>query len=420
IEETSDLKRQIKALEEQNTSLLERSHQVEDEYRKVLAFKTLMDSYKEQVQQLEAGNREILKEKNRIEEELRNMADTCAYLETDRDRNIEQVQLLEEHIKELELGGGSTLDKVVSHRASVVIEDSLDEDEGNKELEAFKVHKEQLQKDYGDVLLERNKLREELAQIRNGIPDSLLNQTQTIMAFRSRIMDLEKESKNLKECTLRLESTVSEGTHNVVKDVNTLRRFETEQAKIQDRINRLEDITKMQLHDINRMLVEANYLNGVNNNRTETESFEDRPGLSDRDLEVIKEQNANLQIHVLHLQEEINETQGKIRKIRDMIKLYNQLLQEMTARFSNLSKSEEPVFGRVPRTKEEEQDLLKKQIHDVRLQSRREQQLIISAWYDLIRRNHRDASNLSIRSTPSSWLGRQRKVLDGHLRQRLC
>jgi hypothetical protein len=36
------------------------------------------------------------------------------------------------------------------------------------------------------------------------------------------------------------------------------------------------------------------------------------------DLEVIKEQNANLQIHVLHLQEEINVTQGKIKKIRDV------------------------------------------------------------------------------------------------------
>lgn len=33
---------------------------------------------------------------------------------------------------------------------------------------------------------------------------------------------------------------------------------------------------------------------------------------------MIKEQNASLQIHVLHLQEEINETQGKIRKVRDV------------------------------------------------------------------------------------------------------
>lgn len=76
---------------------------------------------------------------------------------------------------------------------------------------------------------------------------------------------------------------------------------------------------------------------------------------------MIKEQNASLQIHVLHLQEEINETQGKIRKVRDMIKLYGQVLQEMTARYSNIRKSEEPnpLSGRSLRTKEEEYDLLK-------------------------------------------------------------
>jgi septal ring factor EnvC (AmiA/AmiB activator) len=130
-------------------------------------------------------------------------------------------------------------------------------------------------------LEERNRLRDELAQIRNGIPDSLLNQTQTIMAFRSRILDLEKESSNLKEITLRLETVVSEGTRSVAKDRASLQNFEKEHAKIQDRINRLEDITKMQLHDINRMLVEANYLNGINNNRDDNESFTDRPGLSE-------------------------------------------------------------------------------------------------------------------------------------------
>ena len=138
IDESADLKRQIKALEDQNSNLLERSHQVEDEYRKVLAFKTLMDSYKDQVQQLESSNREILKERNRLEEELKLMAESCAYLETERDRNMEQVQLLEEHIKELELGGGQTMDKVVSHRASVVIDEDVWHEDGNTMEENMK------------------------------------------------------------------------------------------------------------------------------------------------------------------------------------------------------------------------------------------------------------------------------------------
>jgi hypothetical protein len=96
------------------------------------------------------------------------------------------------------------------------------------------------------------------------------------MAFRSRILDLEKESSNLKENTIHLEAIVLDGTRSVAKDKLSLQNFEKEHAKIQDRVNRLEDITKMQLHDINRMLVEANYLNGINNNDNE-----ERPGLSE-------------------------------------------------------------------------------------------------------------------------------------------
>lgn len=68
-----------------------------------------MGSFEDQVQQLAANNRELSDEKARFEEELRKMSETCAYLEQDRDRNVEQVQLLEEQIKEMELGGGMYL-----------------------------------------------------------------------------------------------------------------------------------------------------------------------------------------------------------------------------------------------------------------------------------------------------------------------
>ncbi|KAJ8660023.1 hypothetical protein O0I10_004250 [Lichtheimia ornata] len=452
-QDKSDLEEQVKALEAQNTDLLKRCHELEDEYRKVLRFKTVMGSFEDQVQQLAANNRELSDEKARFEEELRKMSETCAYLEQDRDRNVEQVQLLEEQIKEMELGGGTMMEKAINNSdPSIHLGEDEDMDDANnmeenmkkanvtelrldiqrlkrkiKEMEkgqstssGGEQDKDQLEKDLAMVAEERDKLRKELAHIRNGIPDSLLNQTQTIMAFRSRILDLDKECKFLKECTIKLETTVSQGTRSVTKDAATLREYEKEQAKIQDRLNRLEDITKMQLHDINRMLVEANYLHGINSDG----SLKDRPALSDDELETIKEQNANLQICVLHLQEEINENQGKIRKVRDMIKLYTQLLEEMTARFNannGARRSGEPgLLNRTPRTKEEEYDLLKKQIHNVRVQSQKEQQLIVSGWYDLALRNHREMSNPSFRSTPSSWLGRQRKILDSQLRKRLC
>jgi chromosome segregation ATPase len=171
--------------------------------------------------------------------------------------------------------------KIKEMETTTTVSSEVDHEKMRQETEDLTAHKDQIQKEYEQVVQERNRLREELKQIRNGIPDSMLNQTHTIMAFRARILDLQKESNSLKESTYQLETVVLEGTRSVAKNSEALEQFEKDHSNIQDRTNRLEDITKMQLHDINRMLVEANYLNGVNNNRSDDESFQDRPGLSE-------------------------------------------------------------------------------------------------------------------------------------------
>ncbi|KAI8333448.1 hypothetical protein BC941DRAFT_357911 [Chlamydoabsidia padenii] len=408
-EETGDLRRYIKALEEQNTSLLERSHQVEHEYRKVLAFKTLMDSYRQQVQQLESTNMEIQKETDRLDAQVASLTDQSNYLEGERDRNIEQLQLLEDYIKELELvGTGVTLDKVLmtDEPMELHMQDKIEDN-----LMETNEHK--------NTLAERDQLRQELVKIRNGIPGSLSDQGQSVVVFRSHLLDLKKEATYLKIQTARLETKVTQGTSSVAKDPVTFQQYKVELGRIQDQLDRLVNITKIQYHDTNRMLVEANYLDGINN---QSSNNGNELGLSNNDLKTIQEQTADLQTHLIHLQEDINIIQGSTWKVRDMIKLYGLLLQEMAARFALCQDSEEPSYlvSSTPRSKEEEQNLIKKQIHGVRLQSKKEQQLIISSWYDLVHKNHREMTGLSIRSTPSSWLGRQRKLLDSHLRQKVC
>ncbi|KAK3815226.1 MAG: HOOK protein-domain-containing protein, partial [Benniella sp.] len=62
LEEGADYRRQMKVLEEQNQELLNRNKEVEQEYRKVLAFKSLMDSYKEQIMNLENKNSTLAKD----------------------------------------------------------------------------------------------------------------------------------------------------------------------------------------------------------------------------------------------------------------------------------------------------------------------------------------------------------------------
>jgi hypothetical protein len=49
---------------------------------------------------------------------------------------------------------------------------------------------------------------------------------------------------------------------------------------------------------------------------------------------------------------------------------------------------------------------LQKQLHETRLQARREQQLMMSAWYDIAR--HTRKEQVGAKVYPSSWLGQQR------------
>lgn len=107
LEEGADLRRQIKQIEEQNHDLLERNRDIEEEYRKVLAFKTLMESYKEQIQVLEIRNSALAKDKLQQEHELRQQAVQLHQFEAGRARDAEQIHMLEETVKELEFSGGS-------------------------------------------------------------------------------------------------------------------------------------------------------------------------------------------------------------------------------------------------------------------------------------------------------------------------
>lgn len=104
MEETADLRRQVKLLEDQNHNLLENNQKIEDEYRNVLAFKTLMDSYKDQVAMLETKNNELVREKNKIEYELVQQTKKNELFEADKVRDEERIQSLEDQLQEKELG----------------------------------------------------------------------------------------------------------------------------------------------------------------------------------------------------------------------------------------------------------------------------------------------------------------------------
>ena len=95
------------ALEKQNADLVDKNASLEEEYRKVAAFKPLMESYKTQIADLESKASSRSKEIDTLRFELDQTKSKLKVTQEERQRDSETLELYQERVRELEL---------VSHR----------------------------------------------------------------------------------------------------------------------------------------------------------------------------------------------------------------------------------------------------------------------------------------------------------------
>lgn len=294
----------MKILEDQNHNLMENNQKIEDEYRNVLAFKTLMDSYKDQVAMLETKNRELVREKNKLEYDYDQQAKKIELFEADKVRDEERIQSLEDQLQETQLGmnpiierpnveGGAAVDNEYMDIDDYDLNDNLEDALKESNVTELKLSKRRLErqvkklqeeksagggqkvvvlqhlledanrlkakfeKNYLDVSQERDILQSDMARIREGIPDALVDQSSHTLSLRLRINDLEKEIKSLNATIEKLEKRISEGRFTDTDD-DMRNRF----SEMESRSKELEEKTKQQLQDINKLLLEKDMLQG--------------------------------------------------------------------------------------------------------------------------------------------------------------
>ncbi|RCH90407.1 hypothetical protein CU098_004405 [Rhizopus stolonifer] len=471
LEETADLRRQVKALEDQNHTLMDRNQKIEDEYRNVLAFKTLMDSYKDQVTMLETKNNELVREKNKLDYELVQMTKKMELLEADRERDSDRIQTLEENLQEAQLGMGSLVERPTANRTSEAdtddimeiddefnlndsLEDSLKESnvtelklskrrlerqvktlqeenaQGRNQKAVVLQHllddanrlKNQFEKSYIEVSQERDILQSDMARIREGIPDALVNQNQHTLSLRLRIVELEKEIKSLNETVKKLEQKIAEGRFSDGEEGGD---FHAKYVELESRSKQLEEQTKKQLQDINKLLLEKDLLQGqsieqkdllLEKERLNSEMKASLAAFEAKGDEPFKQQNAHLQQQLIQLQEELHEVKTKLKKAKEFIKQQDKLFKDSKEQALDGNKNEAISSMKTEiAMREEEIEKLKKFLQETRIQARREQQLMISAWYDMSRRTNKEVVN---KTFPNSWLGQQRRTLDNQLKRR--
>ncbi|KAF0557823.1 HOOK-domain-containing protein [Gigaspora margarita] len=96
LENTVDIRRTLKAMEQENRQLVERNQMVEDEYRKVANYKSLMENYKKQTDALQIEKTALITQLE-LEKSMR------LKIEVAHSRDMETIRLLEDRVRELEL-----------------------------------------------------------------------------------------------------------------------------------------------------------------------------------------------------------------------------------------------------------------------------------------------------------------------------
>ena len=93
----------LQALEKQNADLVDKNAALEEEYRKVAAFKPLMESYKSQIAELETKASSRSKEIDALRFELDQTKTKLKVTQEERAKDSETLELYQERVRELEL-----------------------------------------------------------------------------------------------------------------------------------------------------------------------------------------------------------------------------------------------------------------------------------------------------------------------------
>lgn len=93
----------MQALEKQNADLVDKNASLEEEYRKVSAFKPLMESYKNQIAELETKHSARTQEMDALRFELGESKNKLKIAVDERARDSETLELYQERVRELEL-----------------------------------------------------------------------------------------------------------------------------------------------------------------------------------------------------------------------------------------------------------------------------------------------------------------------------
>uniref|UniRef100_A0A2R5L4R5 Protein hook n=1 Tax=Ornithodoros turicata TaxID=34597 RepID=A0A2R5L4R5_9ACAR len=101
LEDLSDLKRQVKLLEDKNTAYMQTNIELEEDLKKMAALKSQVDLYKKQTQELRLQLSDETRRANKVDFEAKRLQEKLISLQTEKERLITERDSLKESLEEL-------------------------------------------------------------------------------------------------------------------------------------------------------------------------------------------------------------------------------------------------------------------------------------------------------------------------------
>lgn len=496
LQESADLRSHVKSLERQNADLVDKNASLEEEYRKVAAFKPLMESYKNQIAELEVKVAGRTQEVETVKFELEQTRTKLRVTSEERAKDSEMLELYQERLRELELLShrtptvtkGSdheeesarstdilTEDELLANEKSLALDEELDDAitgttmtdlklqirKLQRELQAVRRNevdasrilvlenllddairmKSRYEADYLAAHREKLVLQRDLEEIRSG--KALGDGAEAAIALRQRLNELvdqldalQKDHAELKVSfeTQQRELTIAKSDLNLVnKDqvdiLASLREsvnedkaaLETEGERLRKQIKDLGEKNRLQLEQINTLLLEKVNLQSEGIGQREKmlqreRAFMDlRASISGRDVpEDVKARLLALHEENQNVKEQLKTTQEKLAKAKQFIKSQDKLFKEEQAKLASISSNYSEDGEGSPQAQvknlKEEVTRLKSQCIEQEKQymfefSQMSAVIINSGMFRL------RSTPTQNRPAPTAWLGQQRKNL---------
>ncbi|XP_013415210.1 protein Hook homolog 3 isoform X2 [Lingula anatina] len=375
LEEMSDLRRQVKMLEEKNTSNVQMSLDLEEEVRKSTSLKTQLDAYKRQVQELQIKSSEETKRADKAEFEAKRTQEKMASLQREKERLVTERDSLRETNEELSLTN-------VLHTGEEFSGSPSDRSTSPGSLDMLSVPPEikekliRLQHENKMLKLSKEGSEDENAQL----VTSMLEDT------KARNNELETENRLANQRILELEAQIEDLRENAASSASSKEDNTTEYKK---RLN--EQIQK------NKELEQE-----VQKKRLHLDELEPRVASSNEKIQQLQDALNKKEDDMRHMEERYKKYLDKAKSvIRALDPKQNQGTSAEVQALKNQLQEKERIIEHLEKDQERSKAV-----------KEQEEKLIVTAWYNLGMKLHRKAAEerLTNFGTGQSFLARQRQA----------